>query len=172
MEARPVFPLADGTKVAIRPIDPDDKALLSDGLRRLSRASVERRFLAPKTRFSAKELRYLTEVDGIDHVAFVAVDANDPSELVAVGRFVRMPDDPRTADVAVVVADCHQGQRLGTRLGQLLAAAALERGIERFSATMRADNAPAHRLLSSISAHLVDGSQGYGVHDMVADLAA
>jgi RimJ/RimL family protein N-acetyltransferase len=166
------FSLANGTTVAIRSIEPDDKALLSDGLSRLSPASIERRFLASKARFSARELRYLTEVDGIDHVAYVAVNASDPTDLVAVGRFVRLPNDPVTADIAIVVGDCHQGMRLGTHLGSLLAEAARDRGIERFSATMRADNAPAHRLLSTISSHLVEGSQGFGVHDMVADLAA
>ena len=41
----------------IRPIRPEDKALLSWGLTNLSEASVHRRFLAPKPRFTAGELR-------------------------------------------------------------------------------------------------------------------
>ena len=36
------------------------------------RESVQRRFLTPKRSFSRAELRYLTEVDGRDHVALVA----------------------------------------------------------------------------------------------------
>jgi RimJ/RimL family protein N-acetyltransferase len=164
--------LQDGTRVAIRPIAPEDKQLLQDGLRRLSRESAEKRFLAPKARFSAKELRYLTELDRDDHVAIVAVNAADPSELIAVGRFVRLREDPRVADVAFTVADCHQGMGLGTYMGRLLAIEARERGIERFSATMRLDNEPAHRLLASISTHLHEGAEGFGVHDFIADLAA
>ena len=33
---------------------------------------MQRRFLTPKRSFSRAELRYLTEVDGRDHVALVA----------------------------------------------------------------------------------------------------
>ena len=46
--------------------------MLEDGLRHLSKESVQRRFLTPKSSFSRSELRYLTEVDGRDHVALVA----------------------------------------------------------------------------------------------------
>ena len=46
--------------------------MLEDGLRQLSDESVHRRFLTPKRGFSRTELRYLTEVDGRDHVALVA----------------------------------------------------------------------------------------------------
>ena len=62
----------------IRPIRAEDKRMLADGLRRLSPESVQRRFLTPKRSFSRAELRYLTEVDGRDHVALVALDPTDP----------------------------------------------------------------------------------------------
>src|SRR5207344_2442399 len=101
---------------------------------------------------------------GIDHVALVAVNAADPDELAAVGRFVRLREDPHVADIAIVVGDRLQGMGLGGYLGALLAREARERGIERFSATMRQDNEPAHRLLASLSSQLVEGSEGFGVH--------
>ena len=52
--------LSDGTEVVVRRIRADDKPLLADALGRLSDASVRSRFLAPKPRFTAHELRYLT----------------------------------------------------------------------------------------------------------------
>ena len=64
--------------VLIRPIRADDKRMLTDGLRRLSDESVHRRFLMPKPSFSRAELRYLTEVDGRDHVALVAESPSAP----------------------------------------------------------------------------------------------
>src|SRR4051812_50162136 len=73
-----VLDLPNGRRTRIRPIAPDDKALLQDGLQRLSPESVRRRFLGPKARLSAAELRYLTEVDGRDHIALVAVGGADP----------------------------------------------------------------------------------------------
>jgi acetyltransferase len=164
--------LTDGTAVAIRPIAAGDKELLSAFLAALSPESAQRRFLVAKARFSAGELRYLTEIDGNDHVALLAVNASDPSDLIGVGRYVRLRDDPLTADIAIVVADRHQGMRLGSHLGALLAEEARGHGVEHLSATMRADNVPAHRLLAGMSGHLVEGAQGFGVHDMIADLAA
>src|SRR3954451_21257073 len=106
--------LLDGTPVLVRPIVAEDKPLLVDGLRRISPEASMRRFLSPKVRFTPAELRYLTEVDRHAHIAYVAVVAFDPSQLIAVARSVRVSDD--TAELAVVVGDPWQGLGLGRRL--------------------------------------------------------
>jgi RimJ/RimL family protein N-acetyltransferase len=163
--------LPDGTQVLIRPIRPSDKALLAEGFSHLSPASAYARFLAPKPRLTTSDLRYLTEVDGIDHVALVAVTASYPRELVAVGRWVREAEHPDTAEVGITVGDCHQGQGLGRTLGLALAEEARMRGIRRFSATMLPGNTAAFRLFDAISAHLEHHLHD-GVRELVADLAA
>ena len=61
--------LDNGVEVVIRPISPDDKPLLAEGIARLSARSARFRFLAPKNRLTSAELRYLTEIDGCDHMA-------------------------------------------------------------------------------------------------------
>jgi RimJ/RimL family protein N-acetyltransferase len=165
--------LPDRTPVLIRSIRPDDKRLLADGLRHLSETSVQRRFLSPKTRFSRSELRYLTEVDGIDHVALVAEYPGEPvRRLIAVARFVRLPDDPRAAEAAIVVGDDWQGRGLGSLLAAQLASAARTRGIERFTATMASDNVPAHRLLRKLTRELNEQHAGPGVSELTLDLVA
>ena len=96
--------LPDGAPILIRPIRADDKRMLENGLRQLSPESVQRRFLTPKSSFSRTELRYLTEVDGRDHVALVVESPAEPvRRLIAVARFVRLADDPDAAEVAIVV---------------------------------------------------------------------
>ena len=45
--------LLDGTDVRVRPISPEDKLLLASGLKLLSPETAFRRFLSPKTSFSA-----------------------------------------------------------------------------------------------------------------------
>ena len=75
-----VHALRDGTRVLLRPIEPADKDRLTVALGRLSQETIRRRFLAAKPRFSSGELRYLTEVDGHDHLALVAVLADDPDD--------------------------------------------------------------------------------------------
>jgi RimJ/RimL family protein N-acetyltransferase len=165
--------LPDGAVVLIRPIRPDDKRLLTDGLRRLSDESVHRRFLTLKRSFSRTELRYLTEVDGRDHVALVAEYPAEPvRRLIAVARFVRLHDDPDAAEAAIVVADDWQGRRLGSLLAKELGRRARSAGIQRFTATMAADNVAAHRLMERATSHLEQRHVGQGVDELVLDLAA
>ena len=147
--------------------------MLTDGLRRLSDESVHRRFLTPKSSFSRTELRYLTEVDGRDHVALVAECPAEPVRLlIAVARFVRLSDDPEAADVAITVADNWQRRGLGSLLSARLAEEARRLGIRRFTATMAADNLPAHRLMGKLTRHLEQHHAGMGVDELVLDIAA
>src|SRR5919106_5538278 len=127
-----VLELERGARVLVRPIRPGDKEKLVNGLRQLSEESIRKRFLAAKPRFTAAELRYLTEVDGVNHIALVAVLEADPDQLVAVARCVRLPDRPETAEMAIVVGDPWQGQGLGRALTRALADAAVAVGIRRF----------------------------------------
>jgi RimJ/RimL family protein N-acetyltransferase len=156
-------------RVLIRPITPADAAALSEAHSRLSPETVRRRYLAAKPRLSDRELRYLTEVDGIDHVAFVALDPEDERRIVAVARFVRAADEPRSAEAAIVVADELQGQGLGRRMGTVLADSAREHGIDRFTATLLTDNEAAHRLFVAISQRLTHTRAG-SVEELVAEL--
>src|SRR3954452_11849015 len=151
----------------IRPIVPDDKPLLVAGLRALSPESAMKRFLSPKVSFSAAELRYLTEVDQHDHIAYVVLSGE---QLVAVARCVRV--GPDVADVAVVVGDPWQGQGLGRRLMDLLAARAAEEGITRFAGTMMADNRQALKLMRGFSLPLERDVVSHGVREVVTRLAA
>jgi RimJ/RimL family protein N-acetyltransferase len=165
--------LPDGAPILIRPIRADDKRMLENGLRHLSPRSVQRRFLTPKRSFSRAELRYLTEVDGRDHVALVAEYPGDPvRRLIAVARFVRLHDDPDTAEAAIIVADDWQRRGLGSLLAEELAAEAQEAGVRRFTATMASDNVPAHRLLEKLTLHLEQSHVGSGVSEVVFELAA
>jgi protein lysine acetyltransferase len=135
----------------IRSIRPDDGPRLQRAYLRLSPQSRYQRFMISKPRLTEADTRYLVEVDGQDHVALVAVDANDPESIIGVARFVRGRDDRDRAELAVVVGDPFQGEGLGTELVRRLAVAARERGIERLTATMLAQNPTAHRLVGDLS---------------------
>ncbi|HEU4974458.1 MAG TPA: GNAT family N-acetyltransferase [Baekduia sp.] len=157
--------------LALRPIRPGDKAALAAGLTRLSRDSAYQRFLSPKPRFSASELRYLSEVDFVDHYALVATPVDAPGHVLAVGRWVRHADRPDSAEIAIVVADHLQGRGVGTRVGEALAAAARERGITRFTATMLPENRAARRLLARLTSSL-HVRHDHGVDELAAVLLA
>jgi GNAT superfamily N-acetyltransferase len=164
--------LPDDTELLVRPIAPGDKALLGAALGRLSPASARARFLAAKPRLSASELAYLTEVDGEDHFALVAVLRGRPDEAVAVARYVRLREDPEAAEMAIVVDDRYQSLGLGQRLTAELAARARAHGVRRFEGLMLADNRAAHRLFASLSERTRTLRDQPGVDRVVAELFA
>lgn len=165
--------LPDGAQILIRPIRADDKRYLQTGLRHLSDETVHRRFLSPKRSFSRAELRYLTEVNGRDHVALVAEYPGDPGRrLIAVGRYVRWADNPEAAEVAILVADDWQRRGVGSLFAKRLATHARLSGVRRFTATMASDNVAAHKLMGKLAFHLREQHAGGGVSELVADLAA
>ena len=164
--------LDNGLAVAVRPIEPGDKPLLVNGLRLLSPQSQYQRFLSPKPRFTRGELRYLTEVDGVDHVALIAVEAANPSHVVGVARFIRDAERPDTAEFAIVVGDPYQGHGAGRALARMLVDEARARGIRRFTATTLAENAAVQRLIASIARDLEHVITGTGTRFIEAELAA
>ena len=161
----------DGTQLYVRHVKPGDKELIRKAWLLLSEKSQQRRFLAPKPVLTASDLRYLTEIDGHDHVALIAVRMDDPNRLVAVARYVRLKDDPEAAEVAVTVADPMHGKGIGKALGVLLADEARGRDVKRFVASIMADNKPALNLMATMTDRL-DGHTDHGVRDVSADLAA
>src|SRR5439155_6933612 len=113
-----IVTLRDGTRMVVRPITPDDKDLLLDGFAHLSEQTRFRRFLGYMDKLRAPLLRYLTEIDYVDHFAWVGLDA-DKNKGIGVARYVRMHDDPAAAEAAIVVVDDYQRRGAGTILLQL-----------------------------------------------------
>jgi RimJ/RimL family protein N-acetyltransferase len=135
------FRLRDGTRVLVRPIAPADRDRLRVGVRRLSAASRYHRFHAAVSELSAEQLRRLTDVDQMNHLAWIALDPALPDEpAIGVARCIRLPEHPATAEVAVTVLDAYQGRGLGTLLLGLLGRAAAAQGIRTFRAYVQEDN--------------------------------
>ena len=141
--------LRDGTPVVVRMLRPEDKELLREGFNRLSPASRYARFLVPKTALTDEELRYLTEIDQVDHVAIGAADMNGVG--VGLARFIRLADHPATAEAAITVADEYQRKGLGKLLLSRLCDAAKQRGIERFRCEVLGSNTSMQALLERIA---------------------
>jgi ribosomal protein S18 acetylase RimI-like enzyme len=132
-----------GVSSPLRLISSTDKDRLTRFHSRLSADTRYRRYHGAKGELTRRELSYLTEVDGRDHVAVVASRAD--GELGAVARVVSNGDG--TAEVAVVVADDCRG--LG--LGESVVSAAVRRYAEHRDADhvlahVQTDNRPAMRL--------------------------
>ncbi len=150
--SRPVhITLRGGTVVVLRPILPTDGAALAAGYEHLSPESQRRRFFTT-LRLTDSLIRYLVDIDYLDHFAWVAtVEGRDPI-AAAVARYVRDQNAPEQAELAITVADELQGLGLGRVMLSALAAAAWVGGIERFTAEVLADNVPMRGLLTSSGA--------------------
>jgi GNAT superfamily N-acetyltransferase len=144
-----VFALDDGSRLRIRQVQQTDSGLLLRGFERLSPESRYRRFLAPMPELTGRMVRYLTNVDHRDHEAVVALDA-ETGEGIAVGRYVRSPERPHVAEVALTVTDDWQGRGVGTLLLRVLCARAREDGITSFTAVMLAQNKQMMDLLEEL----------------------
>jgi RimJ/RimL family protein N-acetyltransferase len=151
--------LHDGSTVLIRQVRATDAPLLADGFARLSARSRQMRFLGPKKTLSAAELRYLTDVDHHDHEAIGALSPAD-GRGVGIARYIRDPDDPRAAEIAVTIADDWQGRGLGGELVARLSDRARRAGICRFTATVSADNVAMTGLLWKMGAELAGRGPG------------
>lgn len=156
-----VVALRDGTPVLIRPIVADDKDRLRDGFARLSPESRYRRFMSPIDELTPDMLRHFTEVDYVDHFAYVAVLPEEPGQPgVGVARYVRLPDDRTVGEAAVTVVDEYQGRGLGTLLLEALGAVALQNGITRFRGYALDDNRPMLDLMTQMGADVEHDSPG------------
>lgn len=128
--------LAEGEKIFLRPIRPEDGALLQDLLDHMSPEDRQLRFFAPIRRLSERLVRQLTEVDYERRIALLAFAA-DTGAILGVVRLAA-ESDGRRAEFAVALRSDWQGHGLGWLLMHRMVALAarLEVG-EVFGAVLR-----------------------------------
>lgn len=92
--------------------------------------------------------------------------------MAGVGRWVRLPDEPESAEFAIVVGDHLQGLGLSSIVADELARSARREGITRFTASVLSDNAAIARIMTRLSSHLERHHSGPGTAEVAFDLAA
>ena len=136
--------LADGRRVFVRPIVPGDGELLGRAIRGADPDTLYHRFLGSPPNITPALLTHLCTVDYHDRFALVAADRRT-GDGVAITRYERGPGDG--AEVAIAVDRAWRRAGLATALVEMLAEAALDRGIRTFSALYLAENRPVTALL-------------------------
>lgn len=141
------FLLKDDTPVELSAITPEDRERLRDGFALVSPTSRYLRFFSALSNLSEAQLRYLTEVDQQDHVAWGAIsmeDINHPG--LGIGRFIRTEPGSPTAEIALTVVDDFQRRGIGTALFGVLYLEAMRVGVK----TLRAFVLPANQFLADL----------------------
>ena len=163
--------LEDGMRVRFRRIRPDDKKWLVRGVAQMSPESRYRRFFSPLDHLSTEQLTYFTEVDQVNHVAWVATLPDQHGHpAVAVARFVRLPGDPDSAEAAVTVIDPYHGRGIGRAILVVLTEEAIGLGVKRFVMYVLGGNANMMSLLHDAGA--VQDSIHDGVYKLHVSLPA
>lgn len=121
--------------LTIRSLRDGDTETVAALFARLGDRSRERRFCSGKPRLTELELAALARVDHDHHVLVGFLDGD--SEPVGIARLVRAG---ASAEVALAVADAHQGRGVGSILAGELAADARAAGITHLVATVCGDN--------------------------------
>lgn len=155
-----ILELNDGQTAEMRPVVPDDRELVETGFEQLSMAGRIARFGMALDRLSESELRYLTDVDQVRHVAWGARIDGKPA---AIARYIVVPDGS-CAEVAVAVVDDCQRLGLGTALLAALVASAMHNGVQRFCFMVEIANRHVLSLAGDAAIDLTEqGGTLYGV---------
>jgi acyl-CoA synthetase (NDP forming)/GNAT superfamily N-acetyltransferase len=156
--ARGVYALlADGTTVEIRPATPQDLPAVQAMHDGMSADNSYLRFFGYSRLSAEQEARRVGRPPAAGHVALLAVSEG---RIIGVASY-EAEDHAETAEVAFAVPDSMRGRGIGTLLLEHLVSAAVQRGIETFTASVLAENAEMQKVFAdaglSFQTYLVDG---------------
>jgi GNAT superfamily N-acetyltransferase len=134
--------------IHLRPLRPDEGAVLDTVFAGLSPRSRYLRFHSPIGRLGPPIRRALLAVDGWQHVALVAVSRR--GEPVGIARLIRDRLRPDEAEVAFEVVDAWHRRGVGRLLLTALAEHAERVGVQRVRALVLPENTAAAALLRSV----------------------
>jgi len=145
-----IMELAPGERLRVRPMLATDADAVLAGIMALSPESFRRRFFSPVPRLLPGMAEALTAVDE-RHLTLLAFD--EAGSLVAMAEAIRDRRNPKSAELAVAVADAYQHRGIGTRLLRWLSGYAADEGIQCLTGFTQVDNAPALSMFAKAGAH-------------------
>lgn len=118
-------------------------------MKNLSTQTKYYRFNAIKNELTPAELVYLTETDGDNHFALIALAWGRGGKRLGAGiaRFVRDKNNPEIAEFSIVVVDVYQKMGLGLKMCKRIMAAARERKIRILRGFVNEENLAMIRIL-------------------------
>lgn len=141
----------DNGKFLVRPIVPEDRPTLDAAFKELSPQSKYLRFFQSASRLSDYQLNYLTNPDGVNHVAWAILDTSfTPHRGVCAMRFIRLKEEPEVAEAAITVIDDYQGQGLSKVAFAVLNILADRIGVKRFRHHVLHQNSVANNSLEKL----------------------
>jgi acetyltransferase len=130
--------LPSGTRLRIRAIRPEDEALLTDMVARMSAEDLRMRFFTAIKGLSHQLAARLTQIDYAREMALIA-QAQESDEILGVARFSADLDN-QNAEFAVTVRSDWKGRGIGRALMTRLIDVARQRKISTLSGLVLKEN--------------------------------
>jgi acetyltransferase len=144
-------PIAEGRRLLLRPIRPEDEPALRRAFAKLTPEEVRLRFFVPMPTLSHEAAARLTQIDYDREMALILTEPgpNGLDEIYGVVRLIADPDKAR-AEFAIIVRQPMTGRGLGTLLMRRILDYAREQGIREVFGVVLPDNAPMLRLCDKL----------------------
>lgn len=163
--------LTDGTAIQLRPIRPEDEAMMVAFHKTLSERSVIQRYTQPITldqRITHQRLTRICFIDYDREMALVATTTESSPRIIAVGRLGRIRDTGQ-ARFSLLVSDNWQKKGIGKcLLHRLLEIARKERDIHRVHGDILPDNTGMIRLCKQAGFMMTQAATGEMIHAEIA----
>ena len=122
--------LRNGTSLLVRPMQPEDDALMASFVRNVSVESARNRFHFRRSQLTTPEIHRLTHIDYRKEMAFVAIAAVSGQDVqTGVARYC-VDEGEKSAEFALLIADDWQNMGVGRVLLAKLTAYATSAGLE------------------------------------------
>ncbi|WP_300375856.1 GNAT family N-acetyltransferase [Henriciella sp.] len=143
----------EGSPVLLRPLLPEDKPALADAIARFSNRSRYMRFFSGMTTIPDPVLDRLADVDGMRHIAWVAIDEATPGRpVIGAAHAMRATAHNESADFAIGLVDKWQHKGVARLLVALLVAESQIKGVEDMTADVLWENRKGKSLMKALDA--------------------
>ena len=156
--------LKDGQGVLLRPATPEDVPAVDSLLRRVSRESLQMRFMATISEVPRATVEEMCRGDFTTRGCLLAITGEGPEmRVIGLGDYVGYGDG-RTAEVAFLVDDEYQGRGISTLILERLAGIAAAFGYVEFEAEVLWENQSMMGVFRSSGFNLHQGVDGGIIH--------
>ncbi len=133
--------LPDGLLVQVGFVTPAHAPRFTAGYAQLSEQSRRMRFFGQVSSLSSRQLEFLTQPDGRNHIAYAALDRSQPAEPgIGVVRAIRLDADSKIAEMALTILDAYQHRGAGLLLHAAVHVHAASVGIEQLLYDVSVEN--------------------------------
>jgi acetyltransferase len=159
-------------RLQLRPIRPQDEALLQRFIRHLTPEDIRLRFFGPLRELTHEMAARLTQIDYDREMAFLLLEGpKDDGELLGVGRLAADPGFEQ-AEFALIVASDRQRKGYGELLLRHVVAYAKSRGIKRVIGHVLRENRKMLELSKRLGFAPMSGRAGHPDITVMKELAA